>query len=117
MSVQASLGQFEQLVLTAILTLRDTAYGVSIHAAVGELAQPRRVSLGAVYATLDRLEDKKLIVSWLSDPTPERGGRAKRHYRLEPAGEGALRESVQTARRICERAEDAWGRATWSTTR
>ena len=69
-----TLGQFEQLVMTAILALADNAYGVTIHAQVETLAQPKSVSLGAVYATLDRLEDKGLITSWLSDPTPERGG-------------------------------------------
>src|SRR5215831_8766911 len=83
MAAPDSLGQFEQLVLTAILSLRDDAYGVSIHSKVEELARPKSVALGAVYVTLDRLEDKGLVSSWLSDPTPERGGRAKRCYRLE----------------------------------
>src|SRR5215471_13623501 len=59
-----SLGQFEQLVLTAILTLRDDAYGVTIHAKVEELARPKAASLGAVYVTLDRLEDKGFVSSW-----------------------------------------------------
>jgi len=117
MSVQATIGQFEQLVLTAILGLGDNAYGVTIHAAVSDLAAPKRVSLGAVYATLDRLEDKKLIASRLSDPTPERGGRSKRHYKLDPAGEGALRESALTAKRVCDAVEHAWGMQAWSTGR
>src|SRR5262245_64469511 len=110
MSVQALIGQFEQFVLTAILSLGENAYGVTIREVVGELASPRNVSLGAVYSTLDRLEDKKLIKSWLSDPTPERGGRSKRHYRLEPAGEGALRESVEAYRRVCNAVEGILGR-------
>src|SRR4029453_6481159 len=97
-----SLGQFEQLVLTAILSLREDAYGVTIHAKVQELARPKAVSLGAVYVTLDRLEDKGLVASWMSDPTPERGGRAKRCYRLEALGERVLEESAVTARRIWE---------------
>lgn len=100
MAKPESLGQFEQLVLTAILTRREDAYGVSIHAKVQELAHPKSVSLGAVYVTLDRLEDKGLVKSWLSDPTPERGGRAKRCYRLEALGERALEESAVTAKRI-----------------
>jgi PadR family transcriptional regulator PadR len=104
-----SLGQFEQLVLTAILTLRDDAYGVTIHAKVRDLARPKAVSLGAVYVTLDRLEDKGLVVSWLSDPTPERGGRAKRCYRLEALGERALQESAVTAKRIWDGAAEVWG--------
>jgi DNA-binding PadR family transcriptional regulator len=108
MAEPTSLGQFEQVVLTAILTLKENAYGVTIHAKVEELSRPKRISLGAVYATLDRLEDKGLIVSWLSDPTPERGGRSKRHYRLEKSGERALHESVVAARRICDVVEKTW---------
>ena len=107
MSGPVSLGQFEQLVLTAILMLSGNAYGVTIHARVEDLAKPKRVSLGAVYATLDRLEDKGLIASWLSDPTPERGGRSKRHYRLESSGARALRDAARTARRICDAIEQS----------
>src|ERR1700721_4869432 len=87
-----SVGQFEQLVMTAILALRDDAYGVSIHSKVEDLAKPKAVSLGAVYVTLDRLEDKGYLASWLSDPTPERGGRAKRFYRLRALGRGGVGE-------------------------
>src|ERR1700727_2872005 len=95
-----SVGQFEQWVLTAILSLRDDAYGVSIHSKVADLAKPKNVSLGAGYVTLDRLGDKGYLTSWLADPTPERGGRSKRSYRLEALGERALQESVVTARRV-----------------
>src|SRR6516165_10050795 len=105
-----SLGQFEQLVLTAILTLREEAYGVTIHAKVEELARPKPVSLGAVYVTLDRLEDKGFVASRMSDPTPERGGRAKRYYRLEALGERALQESAATAKRVWETLADMWGK-------
>jgi DNA-binding PadR family transcriptional regulator len=104
-----SLGQFEQLVLTAILTLREDAYGVTIHSKVQELARPKAVSLGAVYVTLDRLEDKGLVASWMTDPTPERGGRAKRCYRLEALGERALQESAVTAKRIWDVIAEVWG--------
>jgi PadR family transcriptional regulator, regulatory protein PadR len=104
-----SLGQFEQLVLTAILTLRENAYGVTIHSRVQEMARPKTVSLGAVYVTLDRLEDKGLVASWLSNPTSARGGRAKRCYRLEALGERALQESAATARRILDRIAEVWG--------
>jgi PadR family transcriptional regulator, regulatory protein PadR len=107
-----SLGQFEQLVLTAILNLRSQAYGVTIHTKVEELAKPKAVSLGAVYVTLDRLEDKGLISSWLSDPTPERGGRSKRCYRLEALGERALQDSAVTAQRIWETVAETWGKET-----
>ncbi|HYL34803.1 MAG TPA: PadR family transcriptional regulator [Bryobacteraceae bacterium] len=110
MSKPDSAGQFEQLVLAAILSLRDNAYGVTIHAKVEELVHPKSVSLGAVYVTLDRLEDKGFISSWLSDPTPERGGRAKRCYRLEALGERALQESAITARRVWESIVRVWGK-------
>jgi PadR family transcriptional regulator, regulatory protein PadR len=103
-----SLGQFEQLVLTAILSLRENAYGVTIHKKVQDLS-PKSVSLGAVYVTLDRLEDKGLISSWLSDPTPERGGRSKRHYQLQGLGERALQESIAAAQRIFEAVQESWG--------
>jgi DNA-binding PadR family transcriptional regulator len=104
-----SLGQFEQLVVTAVLALKDNAYGVTIHEKVEQLASPKTVGLGAVYVTLDRLEDKGFLASWLSDPTPSRGGRAKRHYRLEPAGRRALQESATMARRMCVVVAEAWG--------
>ncbi len=104
-----SLGQFEQLVLTAILTLQDDAYGVSIHSKVHELTGSKQVSLGAIYVTLDRLEDKGLVSSWLSDPTAARGGRAKRCYRLEALGERALQESAVTAKRIWDSIVEVWG--------
>ena len=110
MAKAESLGQFEQLVLTAVLSLREDAYGVSIHAKVVELARPKSVSLGAVYVTLDRLEDKGLISSWLSEPTAERGGRAKRCYRLEALGERALEESAATAKRIWDCIVEVWGK-------
>jgi PadR family transcriptional regulator PadR len=105
-----SAGQFEQLVLTAILSLREDAYGVTIHAKVEELARPKTVSLGAVYVTLDRLEDKRFVSSKLSDPTPERGGRAKRCYRLEALGERALQDSAVTAKRVWDSIVQNWGK-------
>ena len=98
------------MVLTAILTLRDDAYGVTIHAKASELARPKSISLGAVYVTLDRLEDKGLVTSWLSDPTPQRGGRARRYYRLEALGERALQESAVSAKRIWEVIAEVWGK-------
>src|ERR1700735_2270968 len=105
-----SVGQFEQIILTSILSLREEAYGVSIHEKAARLVAPKNVSLGAVYVTLDRLEDKGLVKSWLSDPTPERGGRAKRCYRLEALGERALEESAVTAKRIWDGIVEVWGK-------
>jgi PadR family transcriptional regulator PadR len=113
MSGPASLGQFEQLVLTAILSLREDAYGVTVHTKVAELTAPKRVSLGAIYVTLDRLEDKGFIASWLSDPTPERGGRAKRCYRVEAAGERALKESIESLQKMQTELSQAWGDRRW----
>jgi DNA-binding PadR family transcriptional regulator len=104
-----SVGSFEQLVLTAILTLRGDAYGVTIHAKVAQLAHPKIVALGAVYVTLDRLEEKGMISSRLSDPTPERGGRSKRCYCLEALGEQALQESAVTAKRVWDTVAETWG--------
>jgi len=107
------LGQFEQVVLTAILALGDNAYGVTIHAQVEELSSPRKIARGAVYATLDRMEDKGLIASWMSEPTPERGGRSRRHYRLEKPGEKALRETAKQAQRLIETISKRLGGLAW----
>jgi len=117
MERRPALGQFEQVVLTAVLSLREEAYGVSIHARVEELSAPRSVSLGAVYVTLDRLEDKGLVTSWLSEPTPSRGGRAKRCYQLQAVGERALRESAETVQRLHAALSEAWGGRPWKPAR
>jgi len=85
-----SLGNFEELVLLAVFRLAENAYGASIRQAVAE-ATGRDTSVGAVYATLDRLERKGYVKSWLGEGTPERGGRPKRYFSVEGAGEEALR--------------------------
>jgi len=107
------LGQFEQVVLTAILALGEDAYGVTIHAKVEGLSSPRKIARGAVYATLDRMEDKGLIASWMSEPTPERGGRSRRHYRLEKPGEKALRETAKQAQRLIDTISKRLGGLAW----
>ena len=99
--------------LTAILALDDNAYGVTIHAKVEDLSRPKKATRGAVYATLDRMEDKGLITSWLSEPTKERGGRSRRHYRIEKSGEKALRESARTAQRLFETIAQNLGGLAW----
>ena len=104
-----SCGQFEQIVLTAIVAIGDDAYGITIHRKVQELSKPRPVTLGAVYVTLDRMEDKGFVSSVLTDPTPERGGRAKRCYRLERAGARALSESAIVGRRLWDVLRGEWG--------
>ena len=86
------LGEFEQIVLMAIVRLEADAYGATIRRDI-EARTRRRLSISAVYTTLDRLEQKGLIRSWTGEPTPERGGRRRRHVALLPAGKRALRES------------------------
>jgi PadR family transcriptional regulator PadR len=78
-------GEFEQIVLLAILRLKDGAYGVPIRTEIQKRAR-RSVSIGALYSTLDRLEAKGLVSSSFSDPRPERGGRARRYFQVEPPG-------------------------------
>jgi PadR family transcriptional regulator PadR len=80
-----SLGEFEQIVLLAILRLDDAAYGVSIRAEIAKRTD-RSVASGAMYTTLQRLEEKGLVTSRMGDPTRERGGRAKRYYTVSAAG-------------------------------
>jgi DNA-binding PadR family transcriptional regulator len=86
------LGEFEQHVLAALLRLRDNAYGVTIRREIAERTG-RDVAIGAVYATLDRLERKGFVSSRAGEPTPERGGRAKRYFKIEGPGVSALDES------------------------
>lgn len=88
------LGEFEQIVLLAILRLADCAYGVSIRQEIRERTGRSTVP-GALYTTLDRLEQKGLVASRLGEPTPERGGRAKRYYDVTAAG----LEAVERAQR------------------
>ena len=86
------LGEFEQIVLLAVLRLGNNAYGVTIWEEI-EKRTRRPVMIGAVYATLDRLEAKSLISSKVGDPTPERGGRAKRFFKISKQGSAALARS------------------------
>jgi PadR family transcriptional regulator, regulatory protein PadR len=86
------LGEFEQIVLLALLRLRNNAYGMTIRREI-EKRTGRQVSIGAVYATLDRLEEKGHVSSRQGQPTAERGGRAKRFFKIEASGEKAMSES------------------------
>jgi DNA-binding PadR family transcriptional regulator len=99
-SLQAGpLGEFEQILLLALLRLEPDAYGASIRREI-EARTGRQVLLSAVYTTLDRLERKRLIEHWIGDPTPERGGRRKKLYRLLPAGAEALSSSLHAVRQL-----------------
>ena len=92
MTAHEALGEFEQSVLLAIAHLGEDAYGVSVRQEI-ERRTGRKVAVGALYTALDRLERKGYLRSRMSDPTPERGGRAKRRLRLMAAGVAALRQS------------------------
>jgi PadR family transcriptional regulator PadR len=92
MSAIEPIGEFEQVVLLAILRLDEEAYAVAIRDEILRCTG-RDVSRGSIYITLDRLETKGYLTSWFGDPTPERGGRAKRYYALRPRAVEALKES------------------------
>ncbi len=94
MTDRSWLGEFELMLLLAVIHLGDEAYGVPISRQL-ESHRGREVSLGSVYAALERLEAKGLIVSTLGDPTPERGGKAKRYFRITKEG---LRQVHETRR-------------------
>lgn len=102
-----TLGDFETAVLLAVVRLHDDAYGVRIRQEVSARTG-RDCAVGALYATLQRLEDGALVASWMSDPTPARGGRAKRSYRLTALGDEALRASRAHAVRLRDAIDAAW---------
>ena len=92
MTDRSFLGEFELMILLAILHLGDQAYGVPIAREL-ERHRGREVSIGSVYAALERLETKGLIASSLGDPTPERGGKAKRYFRVNREGMRQVNET------------------------
>jgi len=88
------LGEFEQFLLLSILTLGDTAYGSTIRILLADTIK-RDVTIGALYTTLDRLEKKGLVDSKVGEATPERGGRAKKYFKVTAKGHHALKRSKQ----------------------
>jgi DNA-binding PadR family transcriptional regulator len=86
------LGEFEHIIVLALLRLEDRAYGVTVRQEI-EFRIKREVSIGAVYATLDRLETKGYVKSHRGDPTPERGGRSKRFFRVTAKGVTAVKRT------------------------
>jgi PadR family transcriptional regulator, regulatory protein PadR len=90
------LGDFEQLVLLGVLRLelRDAAYGAAIRQEI-HARSGRDVSINAVYTTLDRLESKGFLKSWIGEPTAQRGGRRRKFYALRPTGVAALRQAYR----------------------
>lgn len=93
------LGEFELLVLLAILRLGSNAYGMAVRREIEERAG-RKTSIGALYLTLDRMEQKGFIASEIGEATPERGGRAKRFFSINPSGREALKKSLKEVRKM-----------------
>ena len=102
------LGEFEQIVMLALLRLGSEAYGASVCAEI-EKRSGRGVSMSAVHTTLERLEQKGLLKSRLGDPTPQRGGKRKRHYELAPLGLRALQASYRSLKSMADGIEHLLG--------
>lgn len=94
-----ALGEFELAVLVCVGVLGADAYGVAVRGAVSKRLG-RECAIGAVYTTLQRLENKGFVRSWTSDPTPVRGGRAKRCFALTAAGQRVIRQAQARAQRL-----------------
>lgn len=94
-----ALGEFEQLILLAIVHLGDEAYGAAIRREI-EGRTGREVAIGALYTALERLERKRFVASQMSAPTAERGGRSRRQFEMRPAGVAALKRSRDTLARM-----------------
>ena len=101
MSGRDNLGEFEHIILLALLRLDDRAYGVTVRQEI-EFCTKREVSIGAVYATLDRLETKGYVKSRLGEPTPERGGRSKRFFQVTAKGVTAVSRTHRALRSMTE---------------
>src|ERR1700688_3738171 len=95
------LGEFEHIIVLALLRLEDRAYGVTVRQEI-EFRTNREISIGAVYATLDRLEAKGYVKSHRGDPTPERGGRSKRFFRVTANGVAAVNRTQRALLRMTE---------------
>ena len=101
MSGRDYLGEFEHIIVLAVLRLDDQAYGVTVRQEI-EVRIQREVSIGAVYATLDRLETKGYVKSHHGDPTPERGGRSKRFFRVTTKGVAAVNRTQRALQSMAE---------------
>jgi DNA-binding PadR family transcriptional regulator len=101
MSSRDYLGEFEHIVVLALLRLNERAYGVTVRQEI-ERRTRREVSIGAVYATLDRLEAKGYVKSRLGDPTPERGGRSKRFFQVTAEGVAAVNRTHRALAKMTE---------------
>jgi DNA-binding PadR family transcriptional regulator len=101
MQAPAYLGEFEHIVLLAVLRLGEAAYGVTVRQEI-ETRTGRDVSIGAIYATLTRLEAKGLVRSRAGEPTAERGGRAKRLFRVTAYGVRSINEAQRVLKRMLD---------------
>ena len=101
MSKRDYLGEFEHIVILALLRLSDRAYGVTVRQEL-EARTGREVSIGAVYATLDRQEAKGYVKSVFGEPTPERGGRSKRFFRVTAKGISAVNRTQRALQNLTE---------------
>jgi len=102
------LGSLEHIILLALVRADGDAHGMIVRREI-EQRTGRNISIGAVYATLERLEEKGYVSSFTGQPTPQRGGRAKRLFRVEAAGKRALQISGQTIRSMTAGLKDRWG--------
>jgi PadR family transcriptional regulator, regulatory protein PadR len=94
-----AISNFELMVMLALIRLGDEAYGVPISEQIA-VQSGHDVALGSVYAALERLEDRGLVVSSIGDPTPERGGRAKKYFKVTGKGVEVVRDTQQTLTRM-----------------
>jgi DNA-binding PadR family transcriptional regulator len=101
MDIPHNVGDFEQLVLLGVLQLGADAYGAAIRQEI-HARSGRDVSINAVYTTLDRLEQKGLLASWIGEPTAQRGGRRRKFYEVRPAGLAAIRQAYQALRAMAD---------------
>jgi DNA-binding PadR family transcriptional regulator len=100
-----TLGDFETLILLALVRLKDQAYGATIHREI-ETRTNRSIAIGAVYTGLARLQRSGHLTATIGEPTPERGGRRKKYYCLEPDGAAALSQALQAHERMREGIEE-----------
>ena len=102
------LGEFEQIVMLALVRVGSDAYGATVCAEI-ETRSGRDVSVSAVHTTLERLEQKGLVKSRLGDPTPQRGGKRKRHSEVAALGMRSLQASYRSIRNMAEGIEHLLG--------
>ena len=101
------LGSLEHIVLLAVVHLGDEAYGMTVRREI-ETRTGRDLSIGAVYSTLERLESKGLVSSYTGEPSLQRGGRAKRHFRVEAEGLRALRSAQDALQKMTAGLKQMW---------